>query len=224
MLERALNTGLCNWQGLVRNIEYLGMDDSIKRVIGKWWRRWIKTDVGRRGSEPGADASCTKANPGSKGKNGDNVDMNGAKARAEGLGSDEDVEDEDEDDGLDDREEVDQAEYGHDREDPSQRDRQAGLEGGARRVWQRENGSREGARDWNRERELERELERRLGQSGHRRADGDGMGGPDAAGDQAGVGDEMTEMDTDMESGDGPGPPNDHAVTEERLRSLMGAL
>lgn len=50
-LERALSQGLATWQGLVKNIEYLGLDDSIKRVIGKWWRTWVKTDVGRQSSE-----------------------------------------------------------------------------------------------------------------------------------------------------------------------------
>jgi hypothetical protein len=44
----------------------------------------------------------------------------------------------------------------------------------------------------------------------------------DANGD--GDGEEVTEMDTDMELGDSPGPLNRHAATEERLRSLMGAL
>jgi len=35
----------------VKNIEYLALDDSIKRVIGKWWRTWVKTDVGRRSEQ-----------------------------------------------------------------------------------------------------------------------------------------------------------------------------
>jgi hypothetical protein len=238
MLERALNTGLCNWQGLVRNIEYLGMDDSIKRVMSKWWRRWVKTDVGRQGSEPGADASSTKAKPRSTEKHSDNVGVHGAKARAEGLGSDGDVDDDvdDEDDGLEDREEVDQAEYGEDRKAHSQRDRQAGVEGqqkpvlrreheaGGRvsRVWRRENGPREegGDREWDRNREQEGSH----GRSGCGRADGDGTGVQGADGDEVGVRDEGTDMDTDMELGDGPGPPDEYAVTEERLRSLMGAL
>jgi hypothetical protein len=47
-IERALSQGLATWQGVVKNIEYLALDDSIKRVIGKWWRTWVKTDVGRR--------------------------------------------------------------------------------------------------------------------------------------------------------------------------------
>jgi hypothetical protein len=35
----------------VKNIEYLALDDSIKRVIGKWWRTWVKTDVGRKSEQ-----------------------------------------------------------------------------------------------------------------------------------------------------------------------------
>jgi hypothetical protein len=168
----------------------------------------------------------------------DNVGVHGAKARAEGLGSDGDVDDDvdDEDDGLEDREEVDQAEYGEDRKAHSQRDRQAGVEGqqkpvlrreheaGGRvsRVWRRENGPREegGDREWDRNREQEGSH----GRSGCGRADGDGTGVQGADGDEVGVRDEGTDMDTDMELGDGPGPPDEYAVTEERLRSLMGAL
>jgi hypothetical protein len=41
---------MATWQGVVKNIEYLALDDSIKRVMGKWWRTWVKTDVGRRSS------------------------------------------------------------------------------------------------------------------------------------------------------------------------------
>ena len=29
----------------------MALDDSIKRVIGKWWRTWVKTDVGRRSEQ-----------------------------------------------------------------------------------------------------------------------------------------------------------------------------
>lgn len=225
MLERALNTGLCTWQGLVRNIEYLGMDDSIKRVMGKWWRRWVKTDVGRRGSEPAADASSItvkskcKLNRDHKGERSD------AKAVVEGLDSDEDVDDEDDegDEGDDDHE----GEYEQARETQSRRDRRAGSEGelqlnrehaGGEGVWRRETRPTEGVRHRDGHRERERR-ERRYRRSGHG-ADGDVDG--DANGD--GDGEEVTEMDTDMELGDSPGPLNRHAVTEERLRSLMGAL
>jgi hypothetical protein len=48
-LETALSKGIVTWQGVVKNIDYLGLDDGIKRVIGKWWRRWVKVAVGRDG-------------------------------------------------------------------------------------------------------------------------------------------------------------------------------
>ena len=32
----------------MRNIDYLALDDAIKRFLGKWWRRWVKTSVGKR--------------------------------------------------------------------------------------------------------------------------------------------------------------------------------
>jgi hypothetical protein len=31
----------------VKNIEYLGIDDRVKRVVGKWWRKWVKVSTGR---------------------------------------------------------------------------------------------------------------------------------------------------------------------------------
>lgn len=38
---------MVEWQGVVKNVHYLGMDDNVKRVLGKWWRKWVKTDEGR---------------------------------------------------------------------------------------------------------------------------------------------------------------------------------
>ena len=46
-LESALSRGLVSWQGLVRNVDYLDMDDAIKRAVGKWWRRWVRPATGR---------------------------------------------------------------------------------------------------------------------------------------------------------------------------------
>lgn len=41
-IEAALSSGQVSWRGLVANIQYLGMDDRTKRVVGGWWRRWAK--------------------------------------------------------------------------------------------------------------------------------------------------------------------------------------
>ncbi len=52
-VEGALSGGQVSWQGIVKNIEYLGLDDSIKKVIGIWWRRWVKVEAGRGDSGGG---------------------------------------------------------------------------------------------------------------------------------------------------------------------------
>lgn len=44
MIEKALSNGLVSWQGLVKSIDYLDLEAPIKRTVGKWWRRWIKTE------------------------------------------------------------------------------------------------------------------------------------------------------------------------------------
>jgi hypothetical protein len=54
---------LATWQGVVKNIEYLALGDNIKRVMGKWWRTWVKTDVGRRSSESASARPATVAGP-----------------------------------------------------------------------------------------------------------------------------------------------------------------
>ncbi|CAE6434089.1 unnamed protein product [Rhizoctonia solani] len=40
-IENALRTGTITWEGCVRNVEYLGLRDEIKRFLGRWWRLWI---------------------------------------------------------------------------------------------------------------------------------------------------------------------------------------
>lgn len=40
-VEHALRTGAVTWEGCVRNVEYLGLRDEIKRFLGRWWRLWI---------------------------------------------------------------------------------------------------------------------------------------------------------------------------------------
>lgn len=54
---------MATWQGVVKNIEYLALGDNIKRVMGKWWRTWVKTDVGRRLSESATARPGTVAGP-----------------------------------------------------------------------------------------------------------------------------------------------------------------
>ena len=50
VVEDALSRGLVSWKGLVHNIDYLDLDDPIKRIVGRWWRKWVKAEVqGSRG-------------------------------------------------------------------------------------------------------------------------------------------------------------------------------
>ena len=39
---------------MVRNIDYLDMDDRIKTVVGRWWRKWVRPATGR-GEEEGGE-------------------------------------------------------------------------------------------------------------------------------------------------------------------------
>jgi hypothetical protein len=56
-LEEALARNHVTWQGLIKNIEYLDLDNRIKRVLGSWWRRWVKVTPGRRESASGVAAA-----------------------------------------------------------------------------------------------------------------------------------------------------------------------
>ncbi|ORY32138.1 hypothetical protein BCR39DRAFT_524316 [Naematelia encephala] len=51
--EKALDVGLkdgtANWKGLVANVQYLEMDSETKFAVGIWWKKWVKTGVGRDG-------------------------------------------------------------------------------------------------------------------------------------------------------------------------------
>ncbi|ADV23651.1 hypothetical protein I305_01638 [Cryptococcus gattii E566] len=40
--NHCLSRGFATWQGVIRNIEYLGLDSEIKLLAGKWWKRWVK--------------------------------------------------------------------------------------------------------------------------------------------------------------------------------------
>jgi hypothetical protein len=42
VLEEALQRQVIRWDGLARNVEYLGMPEEIKRYLGRWYRRWLQ--------------------------------------------------------------------------------------------------------------------------------------------------------------------------------------
>ena len=50
VLEKALAQGKISWQGVVKNTEYLGLDNAIKRILGSWFRRWVKVADARAGA------------------------------------------------------------------------------------------------------------------------------------------------------------------------------
>lgn len=54
-MDRGLHAGEIQWEGVVRNVEYLGLGPEIKSFLGSWWRRWIETGdsgSGRQNMDP----------------------------------------------------------------------------------------------------------------------------------------------------------------------------
>lgn len=49
-IEDALRSGSVTWEGLVRNVEYLGLREDVKRYLGKWWKNWRESDSRTRGT------------------------------------------------------------------------------------------------------------------------------------------------------------------------------
>lgn len=48
-IEDALDTGAVTWEGLARNVEFLGMDMDIKLSLGRWYSRWQRSRTGFTG-------------------------------------------------------------------------------------------------------------------------------------------------------------------------------
>lgn len=42
-LDNALQRRAIHWDGLARNVEYLGMPEELKRFLGRWYRRWLQS-------------------------------------------------------------------------------------------------------------------------------------------------------------------------------------
>lgn len=42
-LEDVLQRHVIRWDGLARNVEYLGMPEELKRFLGRWYRRWVQS-------------------------------------------------------------------------------------------------------------------------------------------------------------------------------------
>jgi len=50
-MDRGLHAGEVQWEGIVRNVEYLGLGHEIKSFLGSWWRRWIEAGAGGSGRQ-----------------------------------------------------------------------------------------------------------------------------------------------------------------------------
>ncbi|KAF9265717.1 hypothetical protein L218DRAFT_832701, partial [Marasmius fiardii PR-910] len=46
-IERDLRRGTIEWEGIARNVEYLGLSSEIKVFLGRWYGRWLHPE--RRG-------------------------------------------------------------------------------------------------------------------------------------------------------------------------------
>lgn len=53
-LEDALQRRVIRWDGLARNVEYLGMPEEIKRFLGRWYRRWLQYAAHQQQQQEGA--------------------------------------------------------------------------------------------------------------------------------------------------------------------------
>jgi hypothetical protein len=72
VLETALARGEVTWQGVVKNTEYLGFDNAIKRILGSWFRRWVKVSAGRTSSQGRAQSTTAVVQ---KRRSGNDCDM-----------------------------------------------------------------------------------------------------------------------------------------------------
>jgi len=53
-MEDYLNRGVVHWEGIARNVEYLGLPTEIKVFLGRWYSNWLLP----ASSRPGC-ASCS---------------------------------------------------------------------------------------------------------------------------------------------------------------------
>ena len=40
-MEDHLNRGIVHWEGIARNVEYLGLPTEIKVFLGRWYSNWL---------------------------------------------------------------------------------------------------------------------------------------------------------------------------------------
>lgn len=47
-IEDSLNNGSVEWEGIARNVEYLGLPADIKVFLGQWYGNWLHAERGER--------------------------------------------------------------------------------------------------------------------------------------------------------------------------------
>lgn len=55
-LQTCLDQGTVQWEGLVRNVEYLGLTTDIKVFLGRWYDRWLMPSRRQSTCQPSFDA------------------------------------------------------------------------------------------------------------------------------------------------------------------------
>jgi hypothetical protein len=50
-IEECLSQGVIQWEGLARNVEYLGLPTSIKIFLGRWYRNWLHPGRARKDND-----------------------------------------------------------------------------------------------------------------------------------------------------------------------------
>ncbi|KAG1756325.1 uncharacterized protein EDB91DRAFT_1091934 [Suillus paluster] len=52
LMEDCLNRGVVHWEGIARNVEYLGLPTDIKVFLGQWYSNWLLPARSRPGCPP----------------------------------------------------------------------------------------------------------------------------------------------------------------------------
>lgn len=57
-IEEALNDGVIQWEGIARNVEYLGLPTDIKVFLGRWYGAWLNPE--RKPYSPSSSSSSSE--------------------------------------------------------------------------------------------------------------------------------------------------------------------
>ncbi|KAK7040894.1 hypothetical protein VNI00_009490 [Paramarasmius palmivorus] len=59
LIEDSLEDGSIDWEGIARNVEYLGLPTEIKVFLGRWYARWLHPEQERHNSAVDSDDDDT---------------------------------------------------------------------------------------------------------------------------------------------------------------------